>query len=101
MELYVHFPFCVQKCRYCDFTSYAGQASQMEKYTEALLGEAQLRTTEITEPIRTVYFGGGTPSLLPEKLMGHFIQSLKEIIPLSEVREWPTGRCAGTTTNRC
>ena len=99
MELYVHFPFCAKKCRYCDFTSYAGQASQMEKYTEALLGEAQLRTAEITEPIRTVYFGGGTPSLLPAGLMGQFIQSLKKILPLSEVREWTVEANPGTLTS--
>ena len=65
MELYIHFPFCVRKCRYCDFVSYPGAEGSIPAYIDALLAEAALRKEEVTEPIDTVYFGGGTPSLVP------------------------------------
>jgi len=65
-SLYVHVPFCRSKCAYCDFNSYARQERLIPAYVDALLCEATLWA----EPgaagrIETLYFGGGTPSLLP------------------------------------
>ncbi|MBF1354269.1 MAG: coproporphyrinogen III oxidase family protein, partial [Megasphaera micronuciformis] len=70
--LYVHIPFCVRKCLYCDFPSYGGILSYLDDYVEALCRE--IRATSYTgEAANTVYFGGGTPSLLTarqgEKIM--------------------------------
>ena len=70
--LYVHIPFCVRKCLYCDFPSYGGISSYLDDYVEALCREIRA-TSYIGEAADTVYFGGGTPSLLTarqgEKIM--------------------------------
>ena len=63
---YIHIPFCKSKCTYCDFNSYAGMESLWEAYVEALLIEIrQTATSEQIRPLETVYFGGGTPTILP------------------------------------
>ena len=65
-SLYVHVPFCRAKCAYCDFNSYAGQERLIPAYADALLREASLwAEAEAAGRIETLYFGGGTPSLLP------------------------------------
>lgn len=66
--LYVHFPFCASKCIYCDF--YARVRRDWKAYGEALLRELEDRTAEWKGvPPTTLYFGGGTPSLLPPALL--------------------------------
>lgn len=60
--LYIHVPFCRQKCAYCDFYSLPAQAEAVERYLELLLTEAALRGKGQT--VNTVFLGGGTPSLL-------------------------------------
>ena len=67
-HLYVHIPFCVSKCNYCDFVSYpvAGREAELAGYGRLLLGEAALwRERAEIGPLKSVYLGGGTPSLLP------------------------------------
>jgi oxygen-independent coproporphyrinogen-3 oxidase len=65
-SLYVHIPFCTSKCTYCDFNSYAGQDSLMTPYARAVVTEARLWSPHIAgRTVETVFFGGGTPSLLP------------------------------------
>lgn len=59
--IYIHIPFCKQKCLYCDFVSAKGCDRDMELYEEALLKE--IESTEIDEPVDSVFFGGGTPSV--------------------------------------
>ena len=67
LSVYIHVPFCVRRCLYCDFITYAGQQAWMPAYVEAAikevhwLGRSRAKTDE---PAQTVYFGGGTPSLL-------------------------------------
>ena len=99
MELYVHLPFCLQKCRYCDFVSFPGLEGRMREYVDALLWEAEYYREKVNEPIRTVYFGGGTPSLLPPDLLSNLIKGLKENLPLDEVQEWTVEANPGTVTN--
>ena len=66
ISLYLHIPFCTAKCGYCDFNSYAGHEHLMPSYIQTLLREADLwRKTTAGRPFATVFFGGGTPSLLP------------------------------------
>lgn len=69
--VYIHTPFCLQKCLYCDFASYAGADTEtMEKYVDAVCSEIMMRSNEVTIADQaTLYFGGGTPSLLSEKLL--------------------------------
>ncbi len=67
-RLYIHIPFCIEKCRYCAFVSTPPEAGELLEYPELLLRELQLRTSH-NEPVDSFYFGGGTPSLLqPEQV---------------------------------
>ena len=78
LGLYIHIPFCKQKCAYCDFYSLAGNESRMEEYTDALC--ADLAETAGYTPgyrVDTVYFGGGTPTYLGEKRL---IRILKTVL---------------------
>lgn len=61
LGLYFHIPFCASKCSYCDFYSFPGTAAQMDAYTDALCRRMREFPAEEAD---TVYFGGGTPSLL-------------------------------------
>ena len=64
VSLYLHFPFCERKCRYCDFLSGPARAEEREKYTDLLCREISLRALEVTAPVDTIFIGGGTPSLM-------------------------------------
>ena len=96
MELYVHLPFCRQKCRYCDFVSFSGMEGKMEAYVHALLREAELVREDAAEPVETVYFGGGTPSLLPPALLTALAEGLKKRLPMDSVAEWTVEANPGT-----
>src|SRR5690606_8615462 len=61
-HLYVHVPFCRLVCAYCDFVTVGGRANDIPRYVGALLTELELRPAP--GDLRTIYFGGGTPSLL-------------------------------------
>jgi oxygen-independent coproporphyrinogen III oxidase len=61
-HLYVHVPFCRLVCAYCDFVTVGGRADDIPRYVDALLAELALRSAP--GELRTIYFGGGTPSLL-------------------------------------
>jgi coproporphyrinogen III oxidase-like Fe-S oxidoreductase len=61
-HLYVHVPFCRLVCAYCDFVTVGGRADDIPRYVRALLAELTLRPA--AGELRTIYFGGGTPSLL-------------------------------------
>ena len=66
--IYLHVPFCVHKCRYCDFVTYAGREALIPAYVEALVAEieqAPRRWAGALPPVSSVFWGGGTPSLLP------------------------------------
>jgi oxygen-independent coproporphyrinogen-3 oxidase len=62
-HLYIHVPFCRLVCAYCDFVTVGGRAHDIPRYTDALVAELGLRPAP--GELRTIYFGGGTPSLLP------------------------------------
>lgn len=78
--IYIHIPFCVHKCAYCDFASYQIYNDHvMADYTRRLVQE--IRSWEPDLPIRpdaTIYFGGGTPSVLPVELLSRIVQALKD-----------------------
>ena len=99
MELYVHLPFCRSKCRYCDFPSFAGCETFMPAYVDAVLREAALRAEQLGHPeLQTVFFGGGTPSLLPPELLTRLIRSLRALFPLAPDAEWTAEANPGTLT---
>lgn len=77
LGLYVHIPFCAKKCDYCDFYSLAGAQDRMDDYARALerqLSEFAPRADRHT--VDTVYFGGGTPTLLGEKRLGRLLKTI-------------------------
>src|SRR5688572_12819089 len=90
--LYVHIPFCFHKCHYCDFYSITRQSvDRMERFADLVLAEADLWTASRPGPTprpRTVFFGGGTPTLLPDGLMRRLIAGLRERFNFSRLEEW-------------
>ncbi len=75
-HLYVHVPFCRLVCAYCDFVTVGGRAAEIARYTDLLLAELALR--EAPGDLATVYFGGGTPSLLPTDGVARVIAAAKD-----------------------
>ena len=78
-SIYVHFPWCLAKCPYCDFVSYATDRSSIDHagYADAVLREAEARATDLA--IDSVFFGGGTPSLWEPAELGRVLRRLSEI----------------------
>ena len=89
--LYVHIPFCFHKCHYCDFYSITRQTPErMTRFVDLILREAELWKSHSADRIRTIFFGGGTPSLLPIGQMRRLIIGLRGRFDLSQAREWTT-----------
>ena len=64
-EIYIHIPFCIRKCAYCDFLSFASDEGTRKRYVSALTHEIAAACTELRgKRIRSVFIGGGTPSVL-------------------------------------
>ncbi len=74
MEIYIHIPFCVRKCKYCAFFSIADRAELFSDYVDALCLEIERRAT--SEPIETIYIGGGTPTVLSTLQLGRIASTL-------------------------
>jgi oxygen-independent coproporphyrinogen-3 oxidase len=100
VALYVHVPFCISLCPYCDFVVYAGAAARgpaarIEAFLAALHAELTLRADLLDEtfgttrpPLETVYLGGGTPSLLPADAVASLLEAIVgryEIAPDAEI----------------
>ena len=99
MELYIHIPYCRQKCRYCDFASYPGQESTMPAYIDALLREAEaMSATANGQPIETVFIGGGTPSTLPANLLEKLLTGLNSRFNIPSGIEFTSEANPGTLT---
>ncbi len=90
--LYVHVPFCFHKCHYCDFYSITRQSeARMSEFVSRILSEAALwkcGNEGLTIRPQTVFFGGGTPSLLPIDQMRRLLPALGGAFDFSDVREW-------------
>ncbi len=83
-SLYLHIPFCRHRCSYCDFNTYAGLEAWIEPYVHALGTEIrQIAAAQPGLPVHTVFFGGGTPSLLPIPLLEQLIRALHETFDLA------------------
>ena len=84
-SLYVHVPFCVRKCLYCAFYSEPSSGEQIDRYVGALIRELERVAADLRP--RTIFFGGGTPSLLNLRQWEQLFHAT-ERLPLSEVTEW-------------
>ena len=74
--VYVHIPFCKQKCYYCDFISYCNKDNLIEDYVKAV--KKEIRMQNIQSQITTVYIGGGTPSYIDSKYIVEIIDEIKK-----------------------
>lgn len=95
--LYIHIPFCVRKCLYCDFLSVPHVTSLAEKYIDALCREVMLRKGS-TGPLRAIYVGGGTPSILSDALLTKLFDCLKDSLLFSHGIEVTVEANPGTLT---
>lgn len=97
--LYIHIPFCRQKCFYCDFPSFAGRERYEADYTDALCRELAVQGVLYREKWgspRTIYMGGGTPSLLPIGLLAKILQAIADVFGDAADREFTVECNPGT-----
>ena len=77
LGIYIHIPFCKQKCYYCDFISYVNKFDIIPKYIESV--KKELDTYDFSKKnITTIYIGGGTPSFIPSKEIVSILEKLKQ-----------------------
>ena len=88
LELYIHIPFCIKKCDYCDFLSGPVSRAGQEAYIYALLREIKEAASWEKRPVSTLFIGGGTPSVLPVDLMELLLRELSE-----QFRFLPAAEC--------
>ena len=84
--LYLHIPFCKKKCSYCDFYSAFTTDDGLDRYTEALINEIKRWGGSLSRPISTIYFGGGTPSLLGKRI-ADILQAVKTSFHIADDAE--------------
>ncbi len=85
-EIYIHIPFCVKKCAYCDFLSGPAGEEEMKRYVDALIQEIQAGTTPEGEAV-SVFIGGGTPSILEVSLLERVMDTLYKTHTISPEAE--------------
>ena len=97
--LYIHIPFCIRKCKYCDFLSGPADATAQKKYVEMLLQEID-EYSELMEACETVtiFFGGGTPSILPGEEIARILNKLRAVGNISKTAEISIEANPGTVT---
>lgn len=83
-SIYLHIPFCVRRCAYCDFNTYANLEKLIPGYVDALCREAAYLAEAVGKrlPVHTIFFGGGTPSLLAPHAVGQTLGALAEAFDL-------------------
>ena len=101
LSLYVHIPFCRRKCAYCDFASYPYSSAAMEAYVQKLCREiADYRERAGLQALNTVYIGGGTPSLVPERLLENLFEQIRDAFDVLEDCEITLEANPGTFARR-
>lgn len=98
--LYVHIPFCISKCYYCDFLSFAGDEIKQEHYIEALISEMKSVSQTLPEEtlISSIFIGGGTPTVLSPILLARLMETIIESFTLMPTCEWTIEANPGTLT---
>lgn len=88
LELYLHIPFCVKKCNYCDFFSASGSEEEQEAYVQAMVQEIHLYQEKFRPyEVKTIFLGGGTPSLLSGSQTERIFQSLHDSFEIARDAE--------------
>ena len=92
---YVHIPFCVRKCAYCDFNSYSGYTdAHIARYVHSLTQE--IRQAKPSHPVDTIFFGGGTPTAIPASDESALLRAVLETLPVTPDAEITTEANPGT-----
>ncbi len=85
--VYVHFPYCLQKCPYCDFVSYARERPEIDHdgYSDAIIRELEARSEGVSGigHYESIFFGGGTPSLWKAESLARVIKRIYEVLPIA------------------
>lgn len=99
LGIYIHIPFCVKKCNYCDFLSFPGDDGAREAYVKTLISEIRMEAQAYhSYQVQTVFFGGGTPSLLTVSQLTEIMNYLRENFSFSESAEVSMEVNPGTVT---
>ncbi|AXK42567.1 radical SAM family heme chaperone HemW [Erythrobacter aureus] len=79
--LYIHWPFCIAKCPYCDFNSHVRKTADIAQWKAALVADMQHEhdETQSQEPLASIFFGGGTPSLMPPTLVAALLEKVERL----------------------
>jgi oxygen-independent coproporphyrinogen III oxidase len=85
IALYLHFPFCRRKCRYCSFVSYEGREADIPAYLNAL--KEEMAGYAGRGRVCSIYFGGGTPSLLSAGQIGDILTNIRSLFAVSQTAE--------------
>ncbi len=93
LGLYIHIPFCVKKCAYCDFLSFASDDATKERYVNALCEEIKANKENVEEyTVETIYFGGGTPSVLSVEQIGKVFGTVLDTFSVRGFEDEKTGK---------
>ncbi|MEG0697660.1 MAG: radical SAM family heme chaperone HemW, partial [Algoriella sp.] len=84
--IYIHIPYCKQKCSYCDF-HFSTNLQSKSLLIKAINKELELRKNEINQPLETIYFGGGTPSILSENELESIFETIYKNYSTSSIKE--------------
>ena len=87
MEIYIHIPFCIRKCDYCDFLSGPSGPKEQADYVQALLREIQAVEEGEGRSVSSIFIGGGTPSVLDERLLGDILKEIRNRFKIEECAE--------------
>ena len=87
MEIYIHIPFCIRKCDYCDFLSGPSGPEERADYVQALLREIQAVEEGEGRSVSSIFIGGGTPSVLDERLLGDILREIRNRFKMEEDAE--------------
>lgn len=99
IRLYVHIPFCVQKCNYCDFLSFRADEETRDKYVRQLINEIRSWSEILSEcEVQSLFFGGGTPSVLKEEQTSDIMEALYRSFAFAGDAEISTEANPGTLT---
>lgn len=99
LSIYIHIPFCKQKCKYCDFLSAPASDRVQEEYLHALLGEITAQAGQYSHRVvRSVYIGGGTPSVVKPEWICHILETLFSNFTVAENAEISMELNPGTVT---
>ncbi len=102
LSLYFHIPFCTHRCAYCDFNTYAGQEAIIPAYVEALCKEIEFvgsQRERTRDEVHTIFFGGGTPSLLSRTQFESIFESIHTNFKLKDEAEITIEANPGTVTS--